>query len=122
MADLVQQAVQVCFQERVFDERLLSTGVVAELRHCSLRSYAVTGAEGHFVPRPIVKCPTIGFRSRAAPLLEEERHLGGAALVADLAHPVDLNRSMPRAAFAANNNPVDAIEADLADGTEERLD
>src|SRR5690606_115832 len=57
-----------------------------------------------------------------APLLEEEGDLLGAALTADRAHPGLVHRAGAGAALAADDDPVDAGEVELAEVFEERLD
>ena len=62
------------------------------------------------------------FRSEPAPLLEEERHVGFLALVADVAYPFDVHGPRAWAAFAANDHPVDAVEVEFSDRADERFD
>src|SRR5262245_19021355 len=76
---------------------------------------------GELAPFPAVKLPAPGLWAEASPLFEEESNLGAAALVAHFAHPVGMHGSGPRAAFAADNDPVDTCEIELADRSDQRL-
>src|SRR5882672_2293319 len=75
-----------------------------------------------FVPGACVEDPAARFRRAASPLLEEERHLGHHALVADLSHPQGVNRTMAGPALASHNYPVDALHWELRNRAEEWLD
>jgi hypothetical protein len=57
-----------------------------------------------------------------AGLLEEERNTRGFALVADAARPRDLKRPRAGAALAADQDPADASQVELAQVLEQRLD
>jgi hypothetical protein len=55
-------------------------------------------------------------------LLEEERHAGGDALIADVADPRILHRARSRPGLSAHDSPVDAGEIEHLERPEERLD
>ncbi len=62
----------------------------------------------------------LGFRE-PAPLFEIERKVGGCALIAKRDDPLFLHRTSSGPALAANDDPVDAIEADCPEVFEKRL-
>src|SRR4051812_4755373 len=74
---------------------------------CSRRARRIVGptlsAVRHLVPRAAIQKPAGESLSDAAPLLEEEGHLRGHALVADGAHPGGVERSGSGAALAAHD-------------------
>jgi len=55
----------------------------------------------------------------AAPLFEEEGDFGGEGLVAYVDYPVGLDWSCVWAGFAADDDPVNALEVDIRDWAEE---
>ena len=74
----------------------------------------------HLVVVFAVEVAAVGLGGSASPLLEEERDVGGSALVAEVADPGHLDRAGAGAALAADDQPVDASEVNLREGTEER--
>src|SRR5438094_4638784 len=78
--------------------------------------------EGHLVPRPPFELATAGLRRAAAPLLEEERHRGGHAAVADVERPLRVHRTGIAAALTADDDPVDPVEFERWHRPEQRLD
>src|ERR1039458_7646960 len=77
---------------------------------------------GHLVPALAVELSAATFWRSPAPLLEEERHTGREALVADLHYPLIPELSRPGSRLAADNHPVNPVEIQLAHGSDQRLD
>lgn len=73
-------------------------------------------------PLPIIKHPAPGFWPESAPLLEEEGHFGSDAQIAYRARPFELHGSRARAAFAADDDPVNAGEIEGFDRPDEGFD
>src|SRR3546814_10362251 len=65
------------------------------------------------VVRPIEPVEVVGWRSPLAPLLEQERHPGRRALVAQGARPVRVHRPGARAGLAASDYPVETELASI---------
>ena len=55
-------------------------------------------------------------------MLEKESDFRGDALVADIDRPPRVHRSGTGSALAADNHPIDAVKAELANRSNERLD
>ena len=53
-------------------------------------------------------------------MFEEEWNIGIKALIADVANPLVHHRSRTRTAFAADDDPMDAVEIEVANRAEER--
>src|SRR5207249_4980473 len=70
----------------------------------------------HLAVEPRV-CPGVA----AVPLLEVERHARRPARVAQLPRPVRLHRPPARPALPAADHPVDAVEVQRRERTEQRL-
>src|ERR1051325_7261384 len=76
----------------------------------------------HFIPRPLVELAASGLREPSSPLLEEERHLCCHALIANISHPRRRYRSPRWTALASDNHPIDAVEGQMRNRPEQRLD
>ena len=75
----------------------------------------------HLIPHAIVQCPTGSFLEHTTPLLEKERHAIARALVADISHPSGLHRAGAWPRFAADDHPIDSLELNVRQRTEQRL-
>ena len=83
------------------------------------RSGGAGRADGEIVPLAAVQEAAIAFFEYAAPLLEVEGDAGGEALVADVGGPFPVHRAGAGAGFAADDNPVDAVQVEAGQGAEE---
>src|SRR3954454_4163952 len=77
---------------------------------------------GKLTPLFAFEKPATRFWRPAAPLFEEECHLRPDALIADVDDPFRFHRAGMRAAFTADNYPVNAPQIQLAHGADQRLD
>src|ERR1035438_1744034 len=68
-----------------------------------------------------VECASKLALGEAAPLFEIERNVGGPALLAKRDDPLLPHRTSSGAALAANDDPVDDIEADAPEVLKQRL-
>ena len=68
-----------------------------------------------------VQVAAVGFGGAAAPLLEEEGYAGGVTLVAQIAGPGLGHGAGAGAAFAADDQPVDALQVEVGEGAEQGL-
>src|SRR5690349_9942465 len=73
-------------------------------------------------PLASVQRPAPGFRADSTPLLEEERDVGGQALIADRPDPGRVHRARPGAALPAHDHPIDTGEVERADWPNKRFD
>src|SRR5689334_245344 len=67
----------------------------------------------HLIPAAALQLATTLLRRPPTPLLEEARHSGMKAGVADAGDPPDIKRPVPRPGFATSYNPVDAIQSEI---------
>ena len=72
---------------------------------------------GKLIPFLVVQQPSTGLGPETAPLLEEERHVTKTALVANLADPFGVDGAGARAAFSADDNPMDVLKIKLPNWT-----
>src|SRR5438046_63975 len=73
-------------------------------------------------PFTTIEFTTTRFRTEAAPLLEEQCNTGIDALIANISYPLGIHRARPRAAFAANDNPINAVQIKFAHRPDQWLD
>lgn len=66
----------------------------------------------HLAPGAAAEVTAAGLRAQPADLLEEEVDVVLDAAVADVADPFQVERAEARAAFAAGDDPVDAVEVE----------
>src|SRR3990172_4514232 len=76
----------------------------------------------NLVPNPAVEHPTVGLGRSAAPLFEEEGHALLGALVADQPDPIGRHHAASRPTFATDDHPVNSVERQAWNGSQERLD
>src|SRR3989337_426216 len=77
------------------------------------------GARRELAVRPAVEAPPGLTLSDAAPLLEEERHTGRLAPVADASYPIRRHRPGTRPALAAYDDPREATPGERAANLQE---
>ena len=75
-----------------------------------------------FVPFTSVQSSTAGLRPISAPLFEEKGDTGIEAPISNIAHPIGIDRPRARAAFAADDDPVDAVEVEVLDWADQRFE
>src|SRR5690349_4231327 len=76
----------------------------------------------HLIPRSAVEVAASFLLVHAAPLLEEERYPGPAALLANLDDPRPLHRTRACSRLAADDHPVDPFKVEATERTEQRLE
>src|SRR5207302_712285 len=76
----------------------------------------------HVIVSPAVQLPPGLALAYATPLLEEEGHLGLLALAANGLHPLLPHRAGAGTALPADDDPVDALQVELAEVFQEGLD
>jgi three-Cys-motif partner protein len=75
----------------------------------------------HLVPEHTVELPPASLGCPPAPLLEEERHTGRGARIADVRHPCPVQRPASRSGLAPRNDPADPGQIQPVERSEERL-
>ena len=69
-----------------------------------------------------VQLSAVSALLNSTPLLEEERHPRGAALITKGDDPIALHRPSTRTALSADNHPIDTAEVNAAEILKQRLD
>lgn len=77
---------------------------------------------GKAIPLFTVEKAPAGFRSCAAPLLEEERDVVTSAHVPDLADPALVHGPSPRPTLSPDDGPSDALQINIPNRSEQRLE
>src|SRR5688572_127060 len=77
-----------------------------------LTSYLSSDDVGQFIPKSPVQLSPSCLGRPSAPLLEEERHRGPNALVADLHSPVGPHRSMTSSTLSPRDHPVNPTQVE----------
>lgn len=83
------------------------------------RKFLLPWCSRHVVPRSAVQLSARPFLLHAAPLLEEERHIGCLTLVSYVHHPSGVNRASSGAGLAADDDPIDIREIEPMEGPEQ---
>src|SRR5262249_11719516 len=65
---------------------------------------------GQFIKGLAVQLPACAVLADPTPLLEEEWHLGSAALLQDRLHPIPPHGTSTRSLLAADDHPRDALK------------
>lgn len=73
-------------------------------------------------PLALAKLATTRLWPQPTPLLEEEGHVRCDALISDRARPFGLDRAGAGAAFAADDDPVDAVEVEVGNRANQRFE
>lgn len=79
------------------------------------------GQGWHLVPDPPVEFASVRLRPHAAPLFEEEPHASCDRLVAEVADPVGLDRTVAGSGFTTDDEPVDLLHIEVGKACEKRF-
>src|SRR3989304_5764105 len=79
------------------------------------------GHRWHLVPGAPVEFPAVALFLDAAPLLEKERDAGPQALVANVKDPIRIHGTRTETGLSADYHPVDAVEVEVRERTQQRL-
>src|SRR5262245_16319298 len=77
---------------------------------------------GYLVPCSPLQLTACLFLVGTAPLLEEERHLGSFALIANVEHPFLAHRPGAGPRFATDDDPVDVLQVEIRYRPQQRFD
>lgn len=106
--------LSVCIQRAtsiMMAKEAISTGTKCSDHH-RLANRRVS-PDRQIVPGAAVEFAPAGFGGAAAPLFEEERHVGALTLVAKIAYSARVDGAGLGAGFTADDDPADSVEVEI---------
>ncbi len=79
------------------------------------------GQRRHLIPGAAIEAATGFFLVDSAPLFEKEGDLGLHTLVANVRHPLRVERARTRAGFAADNSPMNSFQVQVMQRPKQRF-